>query len=222
MSAAALAAIFGTSFVVSLTGALSPGPLMTVTMREGVRRGFWAGPVLAFGHGVIELALVVGLALGLGQLLDSDAVTVTVALAGGAFLVWMGVTTTLQARRFHLGAERDAPPAGRRAWRASVLGPLALAGILVSLSNPFWIAWWATIGTAYIVEALDEGVLGVSAFYGGHIIADIGWLSMVSFAVAGGRRIINRRVHQGLLAVCGVFLVALGGWFLASGIGHVA
>ena len=222
MSAAALAAIFGTSFVVSLTGALSPGPLLTVTMREGVRRGFWAGPVLAFGHGAIELVLVVGLALGLDQLLDNDAVTATVALAGGAFLIWMGATTALQARRFHLDTERDAPPAGRRVWRASVLGPLALAGILVSLSNPFWIAWWATIGTAYIVEALDEGVLGVSAFYGGHIIADIGWLSMVAFAVAGGRRIIDRRVYQGLLAVCGVFLVALGGWFLASGIGYVA
>ncbi len=220
MSAAALAAIFGTSFVVSLTGALSPGPLLTVTMREGVRRGFWAGPALAFGHGAIELVLVVGLALGLDQLLDSDVVTATVALAGGAFLVWMGATTALQARRFHLETEPDAPPAGRRVWRASVLGPLALAGILVSLSNPFWIAWWATIGTAYIVEALDEGVLGVSAFYSGHIIADIGWLSMVAFAVAGGRRIIDRRVYQGLLAACGVFLVAIGGWFLASGIGY--
>jgi len=37
-----------------------------------------------------------------------------------------------------------------------------------------------------------------------------------------GRRIIDRRVHQGLLAVCGVFLVALGGWFLAAGIGYVS
>ncbi len=37
-----------------------------------------------------------------------------------------------------------------------------------------------------------------------------------------GCRIIDRRVHQGLLAVCGVFLVALGGWVLASGIGYVA
>ena len=45
---------------------------------------------------------------------------------------------------------------------------------------------------------------------------------LVAFAVAGGRRIINRRVHRGLLAVCGVFLVALGGWFLASGIGSAA
>lgn len=222
MSAAALAAIFGTSFVVGLTGALSPGPLVTVTMREGARRGFWAGPALAFGHGAIELLLVVGLALGLNQLLDSDVVTATVALAGGAFLVWMGASTALQARRFHLDTERETPLGARRAWRPAVLGPLALAGALVSISNPFWVAWWATIGTAYIVEALDEGVVGVGAFYGGHILADIGWLSLITFAVAGGRRMMNPRAYQGMMAVCGLFLVALGGWFLASGIGYVA
>jgi threonine/homoserine/homoserine lactone efflux protein len=220
MSVAALAAIFGTSFVVGLTGALSPGPLVTVAMREGAQRGFWAGPVLAAGHSVIELGLVIGLALGLNQLLDSDAVTATVALAGGAFLVWMGATTALQARHTQFETERDAQLADGGVWRASVAGPLALAGIVVSLSNPFWLAWWATIGTAYIVQSLDEGVLGVSAFYGGHILADIGWLSVVAFAVAGGRRVMSRRVYQGLLAVCGVFLVGLGSWFLASGIGY--
>ncbi len=48
-------------------GALSPGPLTTLAVREGVRRGVWAGPALAAGHGAIELALVVGLALGLAE-----------------------------------------------------------------------------------------------------------------------------------------------------------
>ncbi len=118
MSAGALAAIFGTSFVVSLTGALSPGPLTTLAVREGVRRGVWAGPALAFGHGVIEALLVVGLALGLNQLLDRDAVTASVALGGGAFLVWIGVRTVLTApgQELHIEREDVGPdPAGPRA-----------------------------------------------------------------------------------------------------------
>ncbi len=68
MSIGALAPIFATSIVVSLTGALSPGPLTTPAVREGVRRGFWAGPAPAAGHGAIEFALVV--ALGLNRVLD--------------------------------------------------------------------------------------------------------------------------------------------------------
>jgi threonine/homoserine/homoserine lactone efflux protein len=185
-----------------------------------VRRGFWAGPALAVGHGAVELLLVIGLALGLNELLDNDAVTATVALAGGAFLVWMGASTAMLAPGYRLDTESAGGGAPSRPSRA-VVAPLLASGVLLSVSNPFWLAWWATIGTAYIVEALDQGVAGVGAFYTAHILTDIGWLSIVAFAVAGGRRIMSRRLYQGVLIACGVFLVALGGWFLASGIGYI-
>jgi len=226
MSPGALAAIFGTSFVVSLTGALSPGPLTTLAVREGVRRGFWAGPVLAFGHGAIELPLVVGLALGLDQLLDNELVTAAVAVAGGSFLVWLGAQTVLSAPRQELHIEgQAAPDAGSRGGgRRDPPGAagLAVQGVAVSLSNPFWLAWWATIGAAYIVKALDQGVVGVASFYSAHILTDLGWLSTIAFVLASGRRIMSRRAYQSVLGVCGLLLVALGGWFLASGLGHVA
>ena len=91
MPAAALAAIFVTSFGVGFTGALMPGPLTTLAVRESMQRGFWAGPLLAIGHSLIELALVIGLALGLSRLLDEDPVMAGVGIAGGLFLLWMGI-----------------------------------------------------------------------------------------------------------------------------------
>jgi threonine/homoserine/homoserine lactone efflux protein len=220
MSPGSLAAIFGASFVVSLTGALAPGPMTTVGLRESVRHGFWAGPAIAIGHGVIELALVIALALGLNELLDNDTVTAVVALAGGGVLVAMGVSTVLRAPGYQLAVQStdDTTPF---TMPLSAAGPLALSGVVVSVSNPYWVAWWATIGTAYIVKALDEGALGVGAFYGAHILVDIGWLSLIAFAVVGGRRIMSERAYHGILIACGVFLVALGVWFLSSGIGAV-
>ncbi len=226
MSVGALAAIFGTSFVVSLTGALSPGPLTTLAIREGVRRGFWAGPVLAFGHGAIELPLVVGLALGLDQVLDSDAVTAAVALVGGSFLIWLGTRTALTAPRQELRIESETASTNRNpgGQPPAVPGTAALAvqGLAVSVSNPFWLAWWATIGAAYIVEALDQGVAGVASFYSAHILTDLGWLSVIALALASGRRIMSRKAYQLVLGACGLLLIALGGWFLASGLDHVA
>lgn len=224
MSAGALAAIFGASFVVSLTGALSPGPLTTLAVKEGIQRGVWAGPALALGHGVIEALLVAGLALGLNQLLDRDAVTASVALAGGVFLVWIGLRTVLTAPDQELRIERDDPgpdAARRRAPPASAAWRLAVSGGALSVSNPFWLAWWVTIGSAYIVKSLDQGVAGVATFYSAHFLTDLGWLSLIAFALSSGRRIMSRRAYQAVLGVCGVFLLALGGWFLASGAGYV-
>ena len=52
-----LLAIFTTAFVVGFSGAMMPGPLLTVTIGESARRGFSAGPLLVLGHAVLELAL---------------------------------------------------------------------------------------------------------------------------------------------------------------------
>jgi len=51
-----LAGVPITSFVVALSGALMPGPLLTVTVGEATRRGFWAGPLIILGHGILEMA----------------------------------------------------------------------------------------------------------------------------------------------------------------------
>lgn len=244
MSLAALGAIFSTSFVVSLTGALAPGPVSTMAVREGVRRGFWAGPALAAGHGAVEGLLVIGLALGLNQLLDTDAVTATVALAGGAYLVYLGFNTVITAPRQELQLESQGVPVGPglpavdtvaqgpspeaspatgiiRAIPVRVAAGLAFSGIALSVTNPFWVAWWATIGTAYIVEALDQGAVGVGTFFTAHFITDLGWLSLIAFVLAGGRRLMSRAAYRAILGACGIFLVALGGWFLTSGVGYV-
>lgn len=228
-----IAAIFGTSLLVGLTGALSPGPLTTLAIREGVRRGPWAGPMLAFGHGVLELAVVAGLALGLNQVLGHDAVAVTIAAVGGLFLLWLGWRIIWTARRQELRIEADSVgdeiasggEAGRRLAAAlSVgampsprqVGTLALLGLAVSLANPFWAIWWITIGSAYIAEALDHGTVGVLSFYGGHILADLGWLTIIAVALSSGRRIMSTRAYQGILIACGAFLLGLGLWFLWS------
>ena len=50
--------IFGGSFLVALTGAMMPGPVLTVTISESSRRGAWAGPLLMIGHALLELALI--------------------------------------------------------------------------------------------------------------------------------------------------------------------
>ncbi len=46
MPEATLWVIFTTAFLIGLSGALLPGPLLTVAISESARQGFWTGPLL--------------------------------------------------------------------------------------------------------------------------------------------------------------------------------
>jgi threonine/homoserine/homoserine lactone efflux protein len=203
-----LVTIFGTAFVVALTGALMPGPLLAVTIGESVRRGALAGPLLIVGHAILEAVLLGLLALGLAALLKNAAVISAIALAGGAVMCWMGWSVVRSSRHLKLSLDEAGP---RKAMHPVV------AGVVMSLANPYWLIWWATIGLSYVAMGLRFGLLGVVVFFAGHISADFAWYTLVSVGVAKGRRFMSDRVYRGLLTACGCALIGFGIWFLASG-----
>ena len=207
-----LAALFVSSFLVALSGALMPGPVMTIAIAHAVSRGHAAGPLVSLGHGIVEGGLVVGLALGLSRLLQMPLVSGLIGVVGGICLLYMG-----------LGMLRaPAPVALSTVGQGGVgrIGPVA-AGALASVSNPYWVLWWATVGAAYLLLAVRHGPLGIAAFYVGHFLADFGWLVAVGSAVTAGRGLLTSGLYKGILAVCGLFLLLLGAYFLVSGAGYL-
>jgi threonine/homoserine/homoserine lactone efflux protein len=97
-----------------------------------------------------------------------------------------------------------------------------VGGIVVSLSNPYWIIWWATVGATFMTQSLELGLLGISAFYVGHILSDFSWYSLVSAALTSSRRLITNRVYKGIMLGCGAFLVAMGAYFIVTGVNVLA
>jgi threonine/homoserine/homoserine lactone efflux protein len=213
-----------TSFLVGLSGAMMPGPVLSVTIGETVARvrgsatdggpgprrlalrAALAGPLVVLGHGLLEIALVAAVLLGLGTLLTRTPVVGTVGLLGGAVLLWMGwgMFASLSTLRLDTAApDRRMHP--------------VLAGILTSLSNPYWALWWATVGLSYIALSLRLGWVGLTFFYVGHVLSDLAWYSAVSLALAMGRRLITDRTYRGLVTACAVFLVGFGLYFGYAG-----
>lgn len=204
-----LMGIFFSSFIVGLSGALMPGPLLTVTISQSALRGWIVGPLVVLGHGILELSLVVGVVYGLGEFLAQGPVIGTIGITGGVVLLWMGGTMLRDARRVSLVIKAEKGIAA--------LHPV-WAGVLSSLSNPYWIIWWATIGLSYIAFSQQYGRLGVSLFYSGHITADLVWYVLVAFLIHFGKRWISDRTFRAVIAVCGVLLLAFGLYFGYSGI----
>lgn len=218
--------IFTTAFVVGLSGAMAPGPLLTVTIGESARRGFMAGPLISIGHAVLELFLIIAIVAGLSVVLTATIVSHTIAVLGGAFLIYMGAVMAKDALagKITLAAlqpgvkEAVARGEGKKVIAGKEMTRLVITGILTSISNPFWTLWWATIGLVYITMSMKSGCIGLASFYTGHILSDFTWYCLIAAAVAGGRRFLNDSIYRGIMAVCGVFLVGLGGYFLYYGL----
>ncbi len=207
-----LIAIFTTSLFVGFSGALMPGPLLTVVISGSARRGFWEGPALVLGHAVAEALIVVGLAAGLSRLLKRNLVAGLIGLLGGAFLLWMGVDIVRSA---WWGAVSLEQAIGVEAGLQ--LGPI-ITGIVVSISNPYWVLWWATVGASYVALSLARGPLGLGSFYFGHILSDLSWYSLVALLIARGKTLLSQPVYRLIMLVCGFFLIALSIYFIYSGI----
>jgi threonine/homoserine/homoserine lactone efflux protein len=203
-----LAGVPVTSFIVALSGALMPGPLLTLTVSEAARRGFWAGPLIIVGHALLELALVLLLLAGVGAWLHRPLVLGLVGVLGAAMLGWMGLGLLKASRHSHLQFDPKAD---------SGLHPI-VSGVLMSAANPYWLIWWLTIGLGYVMFSMKYGWLGVGLFFIGHILADFAWYTLVSGAVSRGRRFISDRLYRGFLAGCGVFLFGFGGYFAVQGV----
>ena len=222
-----------------------PGPVLTITIGETARRlkggppegegsgrspattcpdrssnaarrvqvrGALVGPLIVSGHAVLEILLVAGVVLGLGKLLVLGPVVGVIGLVGGAVHVWMALGMLRGLGALSLS---DADPVG--AGRPH----LVLAGILTSLSNPYWTIWWATIGLGYIALSLRLGLVGLLSFYLGHIFSDLAWYSSISLSLAMGHRLLTDRVYRGLVAVCACFLLGFGLYFGYAGVKHL-
>jgi threonine/homoserine/homoserine lactone efflux protein len=207
-----------TSFIVGLSGAMMPGPVLSVTIEETAARvradagarsrlgAALAGPLVVLGHGLLEILLVVAVTLGLGRLLTRGPVGGVIGVVGGAVLLWMGWGMLAGLRTLRL---EGASGRGRRAHPV-------LAGFLTSLSNPYWALWWATVGLGYIALSLQRGVVGLIVFYLGHILSDLAWYSSVSVTLALGR-VLTDRSYRGLVTACAVFLVGFAIYFGYAG-----
>ena len=204
--------LFFYSLGVAFSGAAMPGPLLVLTIDQVTKKGFWASPVIIIGHSILEITIVIGLVFGIGRFLGNDIVQGIIGIAGGSFLIWMGVGMLKSLPKITLKLE-----IGSQNSKSMVENPV-IGGILLSLSNPYWIIWWVTIGMAMLTKANALGRTGIAVFYFGHILGDFVWYGFIALMLTLGKRLINDKTYKVLIAICAVFVTFLGVMFIKSGI----
>lgn len=139
---------------------------------------------------------------GAGKLFEKDAVRISVGLAGGVFLVLMGVQFLLLLRK-----DSDGPDVAQQRH------PF-VTGIVLTGANPYFLVWWATVGLALATQAVELGMLAFLLFAVVHWLCDLVWLEALSLASFKGAELFGRHTQRWVLAVCGIMLLGFGGKFL--------
>ena len=203
--------IFFISFVVALTGALSPGPVLTFTIYRSLKseKGYLAGLFVSLGHATLEFILIVALLLGASIFLQNSYILTTIGIIGSILLIIFGIFVIWDV--YHNPIDPNLKEKNENEIRG-YKGNSFLGGIVVSLSNPYWTLWWAVIGLSlminYNISFQEPFSLGL--FYLGHELGDLAWFWPISIFVYFGGKSLNKKIYQWVLVICGIFMVGFG------------
>lgn len=188
--------------IISLSGVMMPGPVTAVTIAKGRRDGN-AGALIAFGHGIIEIPLMVLIYLGFAQLFSNEIVRRSVGFIGGLMLGFMGVQM-FRSRDYIAGEEKDVKLSS------------VFSGVITTGANPYFFLWWATVGSALVINSALFGLTGFLLFALVHWLCDFFWDLFVSRAVYRSRSFWSLRVHRIVFSICASILIFFGIWFVSS------
>jgi threonine/homoserine/homoserine lactone efflux protein len=207
--------IFFGAMVVGFSGALTPGPMLTLVISSTAEKGFWTSFFIVVGHALLELLVVAAFFLGLIRYLENPLISKIIGIVGGVFLLYLGVDilVSVARRKFRIDFKSMIE---KRTINARSTGIIIMKGVLVSLMNPYWYIWWISIGAAFIIKSVKFDMGGVTAFYTGHISADFIWYLFIGFLISTGRRFLNQKVYNGILIACSIFLFYLGIRFIVD------
>ena len=206
-----IARIFGIAFITGFSGAMMPGPMLVLTIGQvGAYQSMDPVWAIVGGHALLEIITVVLLMAGMRQVIQRPNVRGAIGLVGGAFLAYMGADMMLHANdvTLNLGAARAGMP-----WLE-----LVLAGAAVCIVNPYFIGWWATIGTGQLAHAAPCNMTEYISFYLGHELSDFVWFAIIGLIIVTGATWLSPTVYMWLILVCGAALVLLSLWFIWTGV----
>ena len=195
--------MLGIGFFVGLTGALVPGPMLFATIETSLTKGWLSGPKVVSGHALIEMLIFVLIVAGFSTQAAQGAV-LWISIVGGSVLVLFGIMTIKEGKHASLSG-------GDSVFKS----PFA-AGVITSISHPYFWLWWLTVGAGLVLMGLEISLLAAFIFLLGHLMADLSWYTLVSSAFSRGKSLMSEGTYQNLLMGCGLFLMVFGVWFMTS------
>ncbi|GBC75305.1 hypothetical protein HRbin06_00622 [archaeon HR06] len=195
--------IFLIVVIVSLSGALSPGPLFFCSIIDGAKKGAKGGFYISLGHTLFEFPYVFLLSLGLQNLILNFKFEIS--LIGGLALIFFGSLQMYEAFK-------EKKPKNNLRFTNSII-----LGVIFTGLNPFFLIWWVTVGLKIILDSLTLASLtGLLLMYLFHIWIDFLFLTLSAYLAKKGINLLGLRIYPLLLFSFSSLLIIFGIYFIIS------
>jgi len=195
-----LLALIVLGFIVGLSGAVIPGPLLAFVIFDAVRKHRVTGHFIIAGHALWEALVICLILLGLGGLITQYRAIIYVA--GGAVLILMGVLMGRGGHEVKIESSKV---------RSSLLG-----GIFYTAFNPTQPPWWASAGLALLLQGYElAGSLGIATVTIGHWLADLTYYTFISYMTSRYGKMLTSRQKQ-ISLILAAFIISLGTYFIIN------
>lgn len=191
-----------------------PGPLLTYSIERSLNRGWRTGLLVPLGHVLLEVLVVILLALGLGSILNHPWPKISILFIGGIVLLWFGFGMVKSAVKGNIHIETTAEQTAKKGENLEII---VKSGV-ISILNPYFLLWWATVGLGLMMSGVQMGVWGIVIFYAGHAMADFTWYFAVSLLCAKIGKLIGGRPYRIIIGVLGGALGFFAVKFIIDGV----
>ncbi len=178
--------------------AAPPGVVTTETLRRGLRGGFRQALSVQLGSLIGDAGYASIALAGIAAFLQSPLAQMIAGGVGALFLIYLSWQSLRSA-----GNDRGAME------RPGRLREAFLSGMMLSLTNPWAIAFWISLGGSFVAlglaRAADLPWLFVS-FMGGAVA----WALVLAGLIDRGRRFLSPSLFRAISIACGLLLAVFG------------
>ena len=203
-------------FVLSLTGALAPGPLTAAVIMQSSKHGRLHGILPMVGHAVVEVGIIAAIILGVQALTISPLLIDVLIGFGGVVIVLFGA---LALREYRYREDEHSEEA--KTMTASSVIEATAQGAAVSILSPYFLLWWFGVGLANVTVLVGSLQIGVGTvflagilIYVTHVSTDFIYGAVLTF----GTDVATKKARIGDInwacVVIGLVQIGLGIWFV--------
>jgi threonine/homoserine/homoserine lactone efflux protein len=223
------------TFIVGLSGAMSPGALLSYTIYQSVEnsdKSFKIGLFISIGHALAELIPIAFILIGLGYIFQNSLISLCIGVVGALILIYIGCTLTINVIRNKINTEflnknyqkgsptietGEATEKSRENQTSGITikksHPI-VTPMLFLASNPHWYVWWATVGVSLMLSQniSIQTPLRLGVFFLAKEISAFLWYTGIAvlLGLSTSKKLFSPKIYLGLLLLSALFMVVYG------------